>query len=347
MKKMKKKAAVILSVLMLAGSLFGGCGMDAKYMINKDLTSTVDGVMYYTKDELKEIMEIDSDEDFEEYVRQSGMEKAEKDGVTYYVQHQPSQTLTKEEFEQQLGRIDENCMVIYTSSYGYNINDADTGSVSEDIDMSEMENLMKQISFMNLQMELPFTVVKSNVPFEGNTITADALNSAGMEDPDIVYAVADENLLKGTNLTISGASEGKYYKKRQTVKIDTADGVIRSMNLKINGKAFPFSDERHPYNVTVCSEDGKYTVSAELFSGTKQTLKFTIDKTKPTSNIKNGKTYKSGKKITFSDKTSGIKSAKLDGKTVKSGKIIKKKGTHKLVLTDKAGNKTTIKFKIK
>lgn len=346
MKTMKKKVAAILSVLMMAGALFGGCGVDTKYTFNKDLSSTVSTAMYYTKEELKEALEISNDNDFDTYVRQSGMEKVEKDGTTYYAQ-KIDQTLTKEEFEQQLGRIDENCLVIYTSSYGYNINDADTGSVSEDIDMSEMENLMKQISFMNLQMELPFTVAKSNVSFEGNTLTADALNSAGMEDPDIVYAVADENLLKGTNLTISGASEGKYYKKKQTVKIDTTDGVIRSMSLKINGKASPFSDEKHPYNVTVCSGDGRYTVFAELFSGTKQTLKFTIDKTKPTSNIKNGKTYKSGKKITFSDKTSGIKSAKLDGKTVKSGKVIKKKGTHKLVLTDKAGNKTTIKFKIK
>ncbi len=343
MKNMKKKAAAVLSVLMLAGSLFGGCGMDTKYTIDKNLTSKISTTLYSTKEEMKELLEIDSDEVFEEYVLQSGMEKEEKDGTTYYVQ-KTDQTLTKEEFEQQLGRIDENCLVIYTSSYAYDINDADIGS---DINMSEMENLMKQISFMNLQMELPFTVAKSNVSFEGNTLTADALNSAGMEDPDIVYAVADENLLKGTNLTISGASEGKYYKKKQTVKIDTADGVIRSMSLKINGKASPFSDDKHPYNVTVCSEDGRYTVFAQLFGGTKQTLKFTIDKTKPTSNIKNGKTYKSSKKITFSDKTSGIKSAKLDGKTVKSGKVIKKKGTHKLVLTDKAGNKTTIKFKIK
>lgn len=67
----------------------------------------------------------------------------------------------------------------------------------------------------------------------------------------------------------------------------------------------------------------------------------------PTTNIKNGKTYKPGKKITFSDKESGMVSAKLDGKTIKYGHVVKKKGKHELVLIDLAGNKKTVKFKIK
>ena len=71
------------------------------------------------------------------------------------------------------------------------------------------------------------------------------------------------------------------------------------------------------------------------------------DTVAPKTNIKNNKTYKSGKKITFSDEGSGMKSAKLDGKKIKNGHVVKKKGEHKLVLTDKAGNKRTVKFKIK
>ncbi len=72
-----------------------------------------------------------------------------------------------------------------------------------------------------------------------------------------------------------------------------------------------------------------------------------IDYTAPKTNIKNGKTYKPGKKITFSDKGSGMKYAKMDGKKIKSGHIVRKKGKHKLVLMDKAGNKRTVKFTIK
>lgn len=72
-----------------------------------------------------------------------------------------------------------------------------------------------------------------------------------------------------------------------------------------------------------------------------------LDFTAPKTNIKNGKTYKPGKKITFSDKGSGMKYAKLDGKKIKNGHIVRKKGKHKLVLADKAGNKRTVKFTIK
>lgn len=72
-----------------------------------------------------------------------------------------------------------------------------------------------------------------------------------------------------------------------------------------------------------------------------------LDFTAPKTNIKNGKAYKPGKKITFSDEGSGMKSAKLDGRKIKNGHVVKKKGKHKLVLTDKAGNRRTVKFKIK
>jgi hypothetical protein len=73
-----------------------------------------------------------------------------------------------------------------------------------------------------------------------------------------------------------------------------------------------------------------------------------IDTKKPTvSGVKNGKTYKKAVTITFSDDGSGVKSAKLNGKSIKSGKTVSESGSYKLVVTDKAGNKKTVKFKIK
>lgn len=48
-----------------------------------------------------------------------------------------------------------------------------------------------------------------------------------------------------------------------------------------------------------------------------------------------------------SDKGSGVKSAKLNGKTITSGKKVSKKGTYTLKVTDKANNTKTVKFKIK
>ena len=73
---------------------------------------------------------------------------------------------------------------------------------------------------------------------------------------------------------------------------------------------------------------------------------FFIDKTKATVNVKAGKTYKKGYKLMFKD-ASGIKSATLDGKKVKSGVKVKKKGSHRIIVTDKAGNKKKVVFKVK
>lgn len=72
------------------------------------------------------------------------------------------------------------------------------------------------------------------------------------------------------------------------------------------------------------------------------------DTVKPViSGVKNGKTYKKAVKVTFKDEQSGIKKATLNGKEIKSGKKISKKGSYTLKVTDKAGNTNTIKFKIK
>jgi hypothetical protein len=72
-----------------------------------------------------------------------------------------------------------------------------------------------------------------------------------------------------------------------------------------------------------------------------------LDNKKPViKGVKAGKKYKKAVKITFSDKGSGIKKATLNGKKIKSGKTVKKKGSYTLKVTDKAGNISKVKFKI-
>lgn len=99
------------------------------------------------------------------------------------------------------------------------------------------------------------------------------------------------------------------------------------------------------------TKNGSYTVLLEDINGSRYSKTFKvsgIDTTKPTvKGVKNKKTYKKAVKIKFSDKGSGIKSAKLNGKKIKSGKKVSKAGKYKLVVTDKAGNKKTIQFTIK
>lgn len=73
-----------------------------------------------------------------------------------------------------------------------------------------------------------------------------------------------------------------------------------------------------------------------------------IDENAPqVTGVKNGKTYKKAVTVKFSDKQSGMKSAKLNGKNIKNGAKVTKKGSYTLKVADKAGNSSTIKFKIK
>jgi hypothetical protein len=104
------------------------------------------------------------------------------------------------------------------------------------------------------------------------------------------------------------------------------------------------------YSVSV-TKNGKVTFMIQTTNDFRYagTYKVTgIDTKKPTvSGVKNGKTYKKAVTITFSDDASGVKSAKLNGKSIKSGKTVSASGSYTLVVTDKAGNKKEIKFKIK
>ncbi|MBP3326608.1 MAG: hypothetical protein J6L77_09355 [Coprococcus sp.] len=72
-----------------------------------------------------------------------------------------------------------------------------------------------------------------------------------------------------------------------------------------------------------------------------------IDTTKPTvKGVKNNKRYKKKVTIKYYDKASGIKKATLNGKRIKSGKKVTRKGKYVLKVWDKAGNVRVIKFRI-
>jgi hypothetical protein len=73
-----------------------------------------------------------------------------------------------------------------------------------------------------------------------------------------------------------------------------------------------------------------------------------IDKTLPTvTGVGNKKTYKSSVTIKFKDSGSGVRTATLNGKTIKSGTKVTKAGKYKLEVYDKAYNLKTITFTIK
>ena len=93
--------------------------------------------------------------------------------------------------------------------------------------------------------------------------------------------------------------------------------------------------------------EGKHTLEVYDYNNNVTKCSFVVDFTKPkVKGVANNKTYKGKRTIKFSDKY-GIKSAKLNGKKIKNSKVVSKKGSYTLKVTDKAGNTTTVKFKIK
>jgi hypothetical protein len=115
------------------------------------------------------------------------------------------------------------------------------------------------------------------------------------------------------------------------------------------------------YQATVCNDttgfsvdkNGTYTIRVGVTCAG-DTIYFStpievsgIDEEKPViKGVKNGKKYKKAVRITFSDNASGIRKATLNGKKIKSGTKVKKKGAYTLKVTDKAGNVSTVKFRL-
>ena len=170
------------------------------------------------------------------------------------------------------------------------------------------------------------------------------------EQAVVLYAETmpeNESVLKNdkTAPVIKGVKNKAYYKSIKKVILSASDAVgVTGMTL--DGETITNETALNIEGIDIIKE-GKHTVKAYDFSGNKSVVTFTYDKTKPVvKGVANGKTYKKACTIKFSDKY-GIKSAKLNGKTIKTNKKVSKKGSYTLKVTDKAGNTATVKFKIK
>lgn len=172
------------------------------------------------------------------------------------------------------------------------------------------------------------------------TASLTAQDLAALSRGEDVAALADVAYARFTDeaLTTSTVKAKSAYTTKQYTEIKTP-GIISKIS--VNGKALS------PTDVVPLGKEGKKTIAVTLTNGNSKTLSVTYDKTAPAVSAKAGKTYKRGYKLTFKDSLAGVKTATLNGKKVKSGAKITKKGSYKLVVTDKAGNAKTVKFKIK
>lgn len=126
---------------------------------------------------------------------------------------------------------------------------------------------------------------------------------------------------------VSGISHNAVYNKNVTVTFN--EGTAR-----LNGSWFE--------NNTIVNKDGIYTLVVTDEAGNKTTVKFMVDKKAPTvSGAANNAYYNKDVTIKFDE---GM--ATLNGKKLGNSSVVKAEGTYVLIVTDAAGNRTTIKFTI-
>lgn len=180
------------------------------------------------------------------------------------------------------------------------------------------------------------------------------INLNGVTAPTSLYVTVQprtntltQNIEKYTNKSVTVWLDSSYeYENALLVSSKVTDSNISSNTIWRTSRNEECEKiEEDSFTVT---QNGWYTVRTEDANENYIMTRIhitNIDKVSPITNIINNKTYTS-KAITikFNDEASGVKSAKLNGREIDYGKIIKAKGTYKLVVTDFAGNVKTVVF---
>ncbi|ADY52959.1 Fibronectin type III domain protein [Pseudopedobacter saltans DSM 12145] len=177
-----------------------------------------------------------------------------------------------------------------------------------------------------------YTVTVSTGTGDG-TIRLDFNNSGtGIKDiagNDIAggYTAGQSYTVDKTAPIIAGVSNGSSYNVNKTITFNEGTATL-------NGFAFTSG-------TTVIAE-GSHTLIVTDAAGNSATIAFTIDKTAPiVSGVTNSGLYNTDKTISFNEGT-----ATLNGSTFTSGSVVSAEGTYTLVVTDAAGNSTTVSFTI-
>ncbi|MFX3636020.1 MAG: S-layer homology domain-containing protein [Candidatus Pristimantibacillus sp.] len=126
---------------------------------------------------------------------------------------------------------------------------------------------------------------------------------------------------------VVGVANGGIYNTSKTITFNEGTATL-------NGAAF--------VNNTQVTLDGVYTLVVTDDAGNKTTVIFEIDKSAPTvTGITNNGNYKETVTVSFNEGT-----ANLNGAAFANGADIDQDGSYTLVVTDVAGNVTTVSFKI-
>ena len=126
-------------------------------------------------------------------------------------------------------------------------------------------------------------------------------------------------------VTIDGVIDGRYYATPRTIHFSSGEATL-------NGQPFESGQ--------TVDVDGTYTLVVTSGSNV-ETLTFTLDMTAPITNVKEGDRFYDSVIISFNEGT-----ALLDGVKITNNTTVNTGSVHQLVITDLAGNVTTVNFNI-
>lgn len=322
---MKKKIICLLGTL-TAAVVLAGCGVECNYTVDKSGKVSLKENVYFTNEEFDSIYQgADA-----QTLKESGYVGAVTvDGTEY-------QLFTEEEDDYDLSQLEEE-FVLTSTEFVYAAAEQNTSSEESAMTDEEAQELAAELSeafsFCDISITFPYEIVYTNgtLSKDKKTVTFEGMGKNATDTAIYAYTSKSDKMISLSDV------DDKGYTTKSKIKVVT-DKKIKSIT--VNGK-------KQTSKTIELKKDGKYTikVTTKDFSNT-----FTVyrDTTKPTvSGVKNEKTYTKAVTIKFSDKTSGVQKATLNGKTIKTGKKVSKKGEYTLKVTDKAGNTKTVKFTIK
>ncbi|MCF7757665.1 tail fiber protein [Paenibacillus xylanexedens] len=164
-------------------------------------------------------------------------------------------------------------------------------------------------------------VYTPNNNYVGNdSFTYSATNQWGTSDPSLVTITVEPGIAP----IMSGVADGGVYNQTVIPTFDSGTALLNEVEFTSG---------------TAITADGDYTLAVTNGIGT-TTIHFTIDSQPPiVTGIVEGGVYSVDPVITFNEGT-----ATLNGSLFLSGDTVRSDGEHVLIVTDRAGNTTTIPF---
>lgn len=270
-----------------------------------------------------------------------------EDDQEYYTSTETAATTSSQLYEEHSG------MILNSDIFYYYVG----LSEDDDAESSEISQAIRSGLYLKMTVNLSDAIAdtNSNIADEASKNAA-SFDTMTVTDVWYAYTAKGKQLITAdkTAPVIKGVKNKQYYKKMPqiTYSDNTYIDVTKTM---LNGKLVKSS-------MTGAQTEGKNVFTVSDLNGNTTSVTFYIDTKAPViKGIKNNKAYKKKAVIYVKDQqklnkvTDNKKKVKLTKKSlVKKGKykgyykiMIQKKGKHTITAYDKAGNKKTMKIKVK